>query len=411
MTRTLTIAFALVLLGVGALPAQEPSQWLSWRGPQGNGITENQDPVTQWTNEQNVIWKSKVPGKGHASPTIVGNKIILATADNQAQTQSVVCYDRANGEKLWEIQIHEGNLNPRIHPKNTQASATIASDGTHAFAVFNNNGGVWLTALDLDGKQVWQKEVGKFRPAQYQFGYGCSPSFMDGKLFVTSESEADPFILALDPATGEQIYRVERPKATSYSTPVVANVAGKKQLLMSGGRSVKGYDADTGEELWSANTPWVVSCGTMVWDENLAFASGGFPRPQTIAVDAGTGEVAWTNQVKCYEQSMIVVDGYLYGLSDRGICYCWRAKDGKEMWKSRMENPISASPVYAGGNLYFTIENGKTFVIKANPEAFELVSTNQLGDRAFATPTFLDNLIFTRVGDGSQEWLYCLGSN
>jgi len=417
----LTLSFCLLLLSTSfssfsslSIAQDEAGNWQSWRGPNANGITENQTPPTEWTGEKNVIWKTAVPGRGHASPTVIGNKILLATADTAEQTQSVVAFDRQTGEQIWQTSVHKGNLDAKIHRKNTHASSTIATDGTHAFAVFSNNGGVWLSALTLDGALAWQKEVGKY-DSKFGFGYGATPTLQDGKLFVTSESEVENFVLALNPADGEQIYRIDRKKSSSYSTPVIADVAGKRQLLLSGVKTVKGYDAETGEELWSANTNWDVSCGTMVWHEDLAFASGGYPQAQTLAVRAdGSGEIAWSVPVKCYEQSMIVVDGYLYGQSDRGVIYCWEAATGKEMWKKRAEGPVSASPVLAGGNLYFTSEKGNTFVIKSNPQAFTLVAKNHLGDSTFASMTMLDNRIYTRVGVGEpgsiKEFLYCLGS-
>ena len=149
----------------------------------------------------------------------------------------------------------------------------------------------------------------------------------------------------------------------------------------------------------------------MVWDGDLVFASGGYPPQQTMAIRAdGSGKIVWQNPVKVYEQSMIVVDGYLYAQAEKGIVYCWRCSDGKEMWSARTRGPESASPVFAGGNLYFTNELGTTFVVKPDPKEFKLVATNQLGSSSFASMTILDNRIYTRVADANQqEWLYCLG--
>ena len=407
----------LTALSTQLTSAQDDSQseWRTWRGPNSNGITEDQNPPIKWSADENVVWKTRVPGMGHASPTIVGDKILLATADEAAGTQSVLAFNRETGEKLWETEVHSGNLASKIHKKNTHASQTVVSDGTHAFAVFWNGGNVWVTALDLEGEKVWQEQVGVFK-SEFNFGFGTSPNFQDGKLFVTCESNKEAFIAALDPASGEELYRIQRPKSTSYSVPVIAEVAGKRQLLTSGAQQVASYDPENGEELWTAPADWKVSCGTLVWDGDLVFASGGYPAQQTLAVRAdGSGDVVWSNSVKVYEQSMIVVDGYLYGQAEKGIVYCWRCSDGKEMWKARTKGPESASPVLAGGHLYFTSEHGTTFVIKPNPEEFELVAQNQLGNISFASMTMLDNRIYTRVANrnrqGRQEWLYCLGEN
>ena len=401
---------SLVVTCSSMVAAQEANDWRSWRGPNGNGVIENQNPPTEWSAQKNVVWKTPLPGRGHASPTVVGDKILLATADQAAQTQSVLALSRASGKKLWETVVHSGNLGPQVHPKNTYASQTVVSDGSRAFVVFSNGGKIWATALDLDGKKLWQKSTATYT-SNRPFGFGTSPTFADGKLFVTCVSNGDSYVLALNPANGDEIYRIQQPKATSYSVPVVATVAGKRQLLMYGGQQVAGYNAETGEQLWRTPAPWVTTCGTMVWDGDLVFASGGFPPQQTMAIRAdGSGKIVWQNPVKVYEQSMIVVDGYLYAQAEKGVVYCWRCSDGKEMWSARTRGPESASPVFAGGNLYFTNELGTTFVIEPNPKKFELVATNQLGSSSFASMTILDNRIYTRVADANrQEWLYCLG--
>jgi outer membrane protein assembly factor BamB len=148
----------------------------------------------------------------------------------------------------------------------------------------------------------------------------------------------------------------------------------------------------------------------------MVFASGGYPSSQTIGINAGTGKKVWDNPAKVYEQSMLVVNGYIFAHSDNGVIYCWRAKDGKEMWKQKFSNrrvPVSASPVLAGGNVYFTAENGETVIVKATHEGYQEVARNRLGDEAFASLAFVNNRIVTRVGDSSsgsrKEWLYCLG--
>ena len=236
-------------------------------------------------------------------------------------------------------ECHNGQPFPRMHPKNTQASPSVAVGNNHAFAVFCNDDSVHVTCLDSSGKIVWQKTIGRWVPTRYQFGFGQSPIFHNGKLIVTAESETDPFVVALDPANGNPIWRIERPKATSYGTPVVATLNGQEQLLISGGQNVASYDPDSGEELWSTDASWVVACGTVVWHpaQGLVYASGGYPTKQTLAIKAdGSGEIAWENKVKCYEQLMLVVDDCLYGHAEGGVLYCWDAATGDELWVQRL---------------------------------------------------------------------------
>ena len=416
-TAIVTILFFAVLAGhSNTAIAQSDSnyQWGTWRGANNNGVVEGQTVVTNWSKTENVLWSVEVPGRGHSTPIIVADRIFLTTADAKAKTQSVLCYDRNGGKQLWNTVVNEGNFNPRIHQKNTHASPTVACDGKHVFALFNNNGQNQLSALDMDGKVLWQRHIAKYK-TQYPFGSGSSPILHNGMLYVPNEANADCAIIVIDPATGDEVRRINRGgKFSSYSTPVVATVAGKEQLLISGGQKVNGYDPESGDELWSIPTKWQVSCGTMVWDGDMVFASGGFPAQQTLAINAKTGKLVWDKPVKFYEQSMVVHDGRLYGLSDRGVVYCWNAQTGDQLFKQRFEAPVSASPIVVDGHIFFTSEKGNTLVIKAGTDDYVEVAKNKLGSSAFASFAVTDNKIYARVGvkggDGLQEYLYCLGS-
>ncbi len=413
--KVFAITTGIVLLFLPALVQAQPADnWLGWRGPAGNGLTENQSPPVSWSETENILWKTAVPGRGHASPTVVDHQIILATSDATAETQSVMSFDFETGRPLWQTKINEGNFNPRIYPTNTHASSTVVSDGKRLFAVFNNNESAQVAALDLQGNLLWSKQAGVFIPKRYQFGFGASPLVYREMVIVSSECERDGSLVALSVEDGREIWRVPRNRATSYSTPVIATVAGREQLLLSGGEEVASYDPSDGSLLWSAAGPWSVTCGTAVWDDERVFVSGGYPAAQTLAVRGdGSGEVVWQNRIKFYEQSLLYHDGYLYGLADSGVAYCFRAVDGQEMWKQRLEKKVSASPVLAGGHIYISGENGKTWVFRADPDRFELVAENQLGNTAYATPTFVRNKIIARVASGTgndkQEYLYCIG--
>lgn len=417
-TRALT-CFALVIIlhpaattrGQQPDAQSNPANWARWRGPVGNGISTDQTPVTSWSKTKNVIWRTKVPGKGHASPIITDSQILLATADQDAGTQSVVAFDRNTGQPTWQTVVNTGKFPEKIHEKNTHASSTIALGDGMIYVVFFSDEQKHLTALDLKGEIVWRQKL-KTYSSPYAFGIGASPIVYQSLVIVSNENMNDGALVAFDAQSGKQQWTAERP-SINYSTPVVANIEGKDQLLISGLEKVVSYDPSTGEVNWKAPAKWEATCGTMVWNDSLVFASGGYPGPQTLAVAAdGSGRVAWDKPVKSYEQSMIVVEGHVYTISDRGVIYCWDATTGKEMWKNRFAGPVSASPVFANGMIYFTAENGQTIVIKANPNRFEQVATNRLGTSAFASFAVCDNKIFTRVGDktgGYQEWLYCLG--
>ena len=390
----------------------QANDWLAWRGPNGNGIAaEGQSVPAQWSDTQNVIWKVKVPGRGHSSPIVVGDQIILTTADESSQTQSVISFDRASGAEKWQTQINSGGLPGKIHKKNTHASPTVACNGEQLFASFFNNGGIQLAALDLSGKLLWQKQINSYAP-KYPFGYAPSPAVYQNTVIVAVEFEGKGALAAFDKATGREIWSTARTGSSSYSSPIITNLDGRDQLIISGAETVVSYDPASGRQLWKGPGPATHTCGTIVWDGDLVFASGGYPQKATMAVNRKTGRLAWQNKDKSYEQSMLAVDGYLYTLTDPGIAICWNAQTGEEMWKERVGGPVSASPILAGGLIYASNERGQTFVFKPNPQRFELVATNRLGDESFATPTICGNRIYLRHAThtgGRQEWLYCIG--
>lgn len=404
-----------ILVLLAAAQAAGDSDWRTWRGPRGNGIAaEGQDPPVKWSETENVLWKTDIPGRGHSSPTLVGDRIFLTTADEKEQVQSVIAFDRKTGKQLWKADIHRGGFPRKIHPKNSHATSTIASDGERLFASFFNGEAVHVTALDLDGNRVWQKNVGPLRPQDYQHGYAPSPTLHKSLVIVAVDCNVEGALLALEARTGKEAWRTVRPAETSFSSPIVARISGRDQLLLSGGEMVAGYDPETGKMLWSCAATTKVTAGTMVWDGELVFASGGFPKPGTFCVRAGgEARVVWQNPKKCYEQSMLVHDGYVYAVDDGGIAFCWKGADGSEMWSARLGGKPNASPVLAGGRLYVTIEKGTTFIFKPTPAGYEEVGRNTLGGDTFATPVICGGRIYLRAGrtEGGlrRESLYCIG--
>ena len=408
-------SFGTVLFFLAATCPLSAQDWPQWRGPTGDnhaasGVTA---PVA-WDEEKNIEWVVPVPGRGHSSPTVVGDRIYLTTADLEQETQSLLIYDRHRGEKLKETIIHQGGLTAKMHANNTHASSTVASDGQRVFVLFNNQEAVWVTALDLNGQQLWQERAIGFAPKKYEFGFGSSPVLIDGQVIIASEYDGEESgIVAFDAATGKELWRQERPQSLSYSTPAIASLNGKRYLITSGNKLIAAYDPSSdGKLLWSAEATTFVTCGTMVWDEELglAFASGGFPDTFTLAIHTdGEHEVAWlNNRLKCYEQSLLLVKGYLYVVTDRGVVHCLRATDGEEQWKQRLGGSFSSSPLLVDGKIYVTNERGKTFVFAASPDGFESLGENQLGTECFATPTPVGKRLYHRyaVGSGAERKEY-----
>jgi outer membrane protein assembly factor BamB len=406
----------LCVLALVALVTEGASggDWASWRGPNHNGIADpaQQPPVT-WSERQNVVWKTAVPGRGHSSPTVVGDRIYLATADEANQVQGVLAFDRQTGDQVWIKKLSSGGF-PETHKKNTHATCTVACDGERLFVTFHHHRQLTLYALDTAGESLWQEVVGPYHPQRFEYGYAPSPVLYEGSVIVAADVEHGGYLAAYSAEDGQLLWKQERFPLYSFSSPIIAHVAGRDQLLISGCERVCSYDPTSGELLWSVRGTTMATCGTMVWEGDYVFASGGYPQAETICVKAdGSGEVAWRNRAKCYEQSMLVSNGHVYAFTDQGVAICWRASDGREMWKKRLGGPVSASPILVGDTIYATNEQGTTFVFKANPQQYKELARNKLGDEGFATMSILDGRIYLRTaaekGGRRQETLYCLG--
>ena len=408
----LIIFFACLIISASPYSNLSAEDWPVWRGPNKNGIAAGeQSPPLKWDENTNVVWKTEIPGMGHCSPVIVGNKIFLSTAENTKQSQSVICVDRETGKSLWNTTVNDKGLEPKIHTSNTHASATIATANNLLFVVFNNQKSIQLAALDFDGNVLWNKNIGSYHP-KFPFGYGSSPCIYEDLVIVLSDYPKDGFIAAFNQKTGKKVWQMKRGETSSFATPIVAKIDGKDHLLVSG-TDVRSYDPKTGKQNWLVEGPWKVTCGTPVWEGNTIFVGGGYPAGACIAVSASDGNIIWNNPAKSYEQSLLVHDGYVYCHSDSGVAYCWRASDGKEMWKQRATGKgVSVSPILVGNNIFMTSEKGETAVIAANPDEFEQIGKNKLGGSAYATPAFVDNKMYTRVGakKGTEpQYLYCIG--
>ncbi len=391
-----------------------PSDWPWWRGPQRDGHASNSHLPTRFSESENVLWKSPVQGRGHCSPIVVAGKVFLTTADEQSQSHLALAYDLERGTQLWEQTLSSGGFPANNHPKNTEASSTLASDGERLFATCFHHQQIELIALDLSGKVLWRKESGPFNPKMFEYGYAPSPLLYGQSVIVSAEYDGESSIAAFDRVSGDEIWRTVRPSSISFSSPVVAHVAGRDQLLISGQVKICSYDPANGKLLWDVDGTTNATCGTVIWDQDAVYASGGFPKAETLAVRAdGSGQVVWRNNQRCYEQSLITVDGCVYALTDKGVLYCWRASDGLELYRERLEGPVSASAVYAGGYLYWANEGGTMYVIKPNAQQFDLIQTNRLGNSAFASPAVSGDRLLVRVADGvgdqRQEMLYCIG--
>jgi len=408
----LFLCAALIFLPLSqAFSAVGPAaDWPAWRGPTHDGIAApGQNPPLHWSETEGVLWKVPLPGRGHGSPTVVGDRVYLATAD--VENQSVLCLSRNTGQRVWETKVHGGQPDPGHHSNSSAASSTVACDGSRLYINFLNDGAVYTSALDLNGKLLWQHKVCDFVTHQ---GFGSSPVLHESLVIVSADHRGGGVIVALNRETGDLVWSQPRPKIPNYTSPAVVNAGGRTQVVLAGCNLISSFDPGNGKKLWELNGSTEECVVTPVTDGTRIFTSGGYPKNHTVAVFAdGSSRVAWQNTARVYVPSMIQKEGYLYAVMDAGLAVCWTADTGTEMWKERLGGDFFASPVMVDNRIYATNVRAKTFVFEATPKHFEILAQNQLGDEAYASPVICGSRIYLRVaahGDKREECLYCIGN-
>lgn len=405
---------ASLLLGSTILPARAAApagDWPAWRGPTRDGhAAAGQTVPVKWSETENVVWRAPIRGKGHGSPTVVGNRIYLATADAATDEQLVLCLDRATGKTVWETAVHRGGLEKGGHRHNSQASSSVTWDGERLFINFVNQGAVHTTALDPAGKILWQQRVSDFVMHQ---GFGSSPVVHESVVLVTADHKGGGRVAGLDRRTGKVVWQEERPKIANYASPAILQVAGRTQMVLAGCNLVSSFDPLTGKKLWEIAGSTEETVVTAVTDGSRVFVGGGYPKNNVTAVEAdGSGRIAWQHGVRVYVPSMLVRDGHVFATLDSGHAVCWKSDTGEEVWREKVDRDFYASPVMVGNRVYATSLNGLTSVFEATPQGFKMIGQNQLGDEALATPAICGNRIYlrhARKGDPRQETLWCIG--
>jgi outer membrane protein assembly factor BamB len=385
-----------VASSVQALPGA--GNWPGWRGPSGDGRAEGPAP-RRWQSAD-FEWECPVEGRGHASPIVYGERVFVATATEEDNPeQRLLAIDRTTGQRRWGITVHAGGL-PKIHPKNSHASATPACDGSRVFVAFVNRGALLVTAVSLEGKVLWQRDAGAFKA---DHGYGSSPVLYEGLVIVQADSSAGSFLAGLDRQTGVVVWRAARPAGNSYATPAVARLAGRPQLIAAGLGIVSSYDPASGRSLWTCRGPADTLANTVACADDLVLCSGGFPQKEILCIRAdGLGDVTdthvlWrTGRGVAYVPSPIYHEGHWYVLNDTGTLQCLEARTGKEVWKNHLPGTFFASPVLAGGALYLVSEEGQAYFVKAGPN-FECRARNDTAEGCLATPAICGGRIYLRT--------------
>lgn len=395
-----------VLALAGIARAQD---WPAWRGPKGDGISAETGFPLRWSATEGVLWKVPVPGWGHSSPVLAGDRLFLTTYVEGTDERKLVCLDARDGRLLWERTVLVAPKE-RKHRLNSYASSTPATDGRYVFTAFLDRTDFTVFCYDLEGNLVWKRVPGRFYSPH---GFCSSPALYKDLVIFNGDQDADAWIVALEKATGRERWRADRPNKTrSYVPPVVIEAAGRTQLVLSGSKCVASYDPETGRLLWIVDGPTEQYVASLVYADGVLFVTGGYPdRYLTGIRPDGEGNVTRTHVVWQHERegvsyvpSPVAWESRFFVVSDDGLASALEAKTGRRLWKERLGPHHSASPVAAGGYLYFTDDRGTTHVLKAGP-TFERVARNELGEECYASPALSRGRIFLRTA----RHLWCLG--
>lgn len=379
-----------------------------WRGPRGDGTSSETHLPTRWSTTENVRWKVSIPGKGHSSPVVWEDRIFLTTCLEDTQQRMLLCIDRNDGRLLWQKQVLTSPLEMK-HDLNSYASATPATDGKHVWFAFFGQPRIELACYDVDGNETWRRSPGEFHSVH---GFCSSPVLYKDIVILNCDQDAPAYIVAYDKNSGAERWRIDRPNRTrSYCTPVIKQLAGKTQMLLSGSKCVMSYDPDTGRQHWIIDGPTEQYVASLVATDGVVFMTGGFPEHHLLGIDPGgsgnvtQSKVLWhDHRGVSYVPSPVAFGHWFFLVSDDGVGTCWEAITGKMLWKRRLGPHHSASGIVAGGNVYFTADDGVTFVLKAAPQ-FELIGTSALDEECHASPAVSGGNLFIRT----MHHLYCIG--
>lgn len=392
--------------------------WPAWRGPRGDGSSTETGLPLRWSNTDNVVWKTPLPGSGYSSPIIWGDRVYLTWClDEDAKPEKprvLACLDRLSGKILWEKTVLRSKLEQK-HGENSWASATPATDGEHVWVAFLDMPSMVVVCYTMDGKEVWRKSPGKLLS---RHGFCSSPTLYRDLVILNGDQDAVAYLVALDKKTGAERWRADRPKKTrSYCAPIIVEAAGKTQLVLSGNRCVASYDPATGKQHWLIDGPTEQYVASLVYHDELFFLTTGFPEYHLMAIRPdGEGNItasksiAWHHRKlpareASYVPSPVAHNGHFFVVSDQGYASCFEAKSGKKMWMEKLGRHYHASVLVAEGRGYFIADEGDTYVVKAGP-TYELLAKNELGEKVFASPATAQGQLFIR----GVRHLYCIGT-
>jgi outer membrane protein assembly factor BamB len=380
--------------------------WPRFRGPSGQGEAVGPAPPVEWgADGKNIVWRTKVAGRGNSSPVVWGDRIFLTNSDDKGTERSVLCFDRGDGRLLWTRPAPAKPPEPNVRDKNGYATSTPVTDGERVIAFFGASG---LVCFDFAGNLQWHFSDFKIRTTH---GTGSSPLlYQDLVILAQDQNQSDPIFIALDKRTGAVVWRAERDRAMTWTTPVVVRAGSRDEMVIAGRETVKGYDPRTGKELWSLDGPTHEVIPVVVVGRDLLYSASGRNGPTLAVRPGGDGDVTGTHlawravRSGPHVPSPALVKGRLYTANDTGVFTCLDAATGKLVYTERVNDRFSASPVVAGDLMWFGSESGVMYVVRAS-DRFEPVAKNDLGSPILASPAAIDGTLIIRT----QDELVCVG--
>ncbi len=426
------ISALLFVATVSTIAAAQPvsEEWPCWRGPRGDGTSLETVLIQQhWDGAtgENIAWKSPIPGSGHSSPIVYGGSVFVTSCLEDRETRVLIAFDRFTGKQQWIQEVVKAPLEKK-HGLNSFASSTPATDGERVYVSFlvpefsseqeRTPGEMVVAAYTLDGKQEWVARPGKFASVH---GFCSSPVVFEETLIVNGDHDGDSYIVALDRHTGKQVWKVARENKTrSYVTPIIREIGGRTQMLMSGSKATTSYDPRSGEQHWHLRGPTEQFVASLVYNGKYAFLTAGFPDYHILCIDpTGSGDVTeshivWRTTKACsYVPSPVLcrtnneageATDYLMLVADNGIGTCFAAETGEVQWRERLGPHYSASLISSGDLTFFISDEGVTKIIRPGKK-LEVVAENKLGQRVFASPAVSRGQIFIR----GEKDLFCIG--
>lgn len=402
------IAVSLILTATQASNTNA-SDWTEFRGSEGQGHAEQIKPVVKWSESENITWKVELPGMGWSSPVVADGHIYVTAAvpgSESSLSLRTMKLKATSGEVIWDKEVFglDDLKDVQHHKKNSHASPTPIIRNGRIYVHFGTHG---TACLNESGSILWKNSDLVYSPMH---GSGGSPALTGNRLVICCDGSDKRFVVGLDSDTGKEIWRTQREfspsRGFSFSTPTVIDIDGQSVAVCPGSGGVFAYRVDTGEQIWRVNYGQGYSVVPRpVVGHGLIYVCSGFGDGQLFAIDPnGTGDITDDNvrwKVKKgvpKSPSVILVDESIYMVDDAGIATCVNALTGDIQWQKRLKGKYSASPVYAGGHIYFQSETGQTTVVKPG-DSLEVVETNQLGDgkvRTFASFAFDGDAILLR---------------